>query len=107
MTTIINNISKSLCVEVNKLLQKLGKGLVATKQAFSQARYKLRHEAFIDLNDHFVRAFYGRGDYRLLNDKYLLLCSDSSGCELPWEEGLVGAFGKIASSDSGQTNRIG
>lgn len=91
--TLINNISKSLSVEVNKFLQRLGSGLVASKQAFSQARYKLRHEAFIDLNDHFVRAFYGSGDYRLLNGKYLLLCSDGSDYELPWSEGLVEAFG--------------
>lgn len=91
--TLLNNISKSLSVELNKFLQQLGKGLFVSKQAFSQARYKLRHEAFIDLNDHFVRAFYGSGDYRLFNGKYLLLCSDGSDYELPWEEGLVEAFG--------------
>ncbi len=93
VTTILNNISKSLGVEVNKFLQRLGAGLPVTKQAFSKARYKLRHEAFIDLNDHFVQGFYGMGGYRLFKGRYLLLASDGSNYELPWEEELVETFG--------------
>lgn len=93
VVAILNNLSKSLSVEVNKFLQRLGKGLFVSKQAFSQARYKLRHEAFIDLNDHFVRTFYGSTNYRLYKSKYLLLCSDGSNYELPWEKELVEEFG--------------
>lgn len=97
---ILNNISKSLSVEVTKFLQKFfGLGHDASKQAFSKARYKLRAEAFVDLNDTFVQAYYGAGGVQLYEGKYLLLASDGSDYELPWEEELRKAFGV---ADNGQ-----
>ena len=97
---ILNNISKSLSVEVTKFLQKFfGLGHDASKQAFSKARYKLKAEAFVDLNDTFVQAYYGAGGVQLYADKYLLLASDGSDYELPWEEELCREFGV---ADNGQ-----
>lgn len=97
---ILNNISKSLSVEVTKFLQKFfGLGHDASKQAFSKARYKLKAEAFIDLNDTFVQAYYRAGGVQLYGGKYLLVASDGSDYELPWEEELCKAFGV---ADNGQ-----
>ena len=93
MLTLLNNISKSLSVELTKFLQRFGQGRLGSKQAFSQARYKIKPEAFNDLNDAFVKAYYEAGGYRLYADKYLLLASDGSDYELPWEEELREEFG--------------
>lgn len=93
MITIINNISKSLSVELTKFLQRFRRGHLGTKQAFSKGRYKIKPEAFIDLNDTFIRAYYDQGDYQLYKDKYLLLASDGSDYELPWIEELREEFG--------------
>lgn len=100
---ILNNISKSLGVEVTKFLQKFfGYGQDASKQAFSKARYKLKPEAFIDLNDTFIQAYYSAGGFRLYREKYLLLASDGSDYELPWEQELREVFGV---ADNGQGER--
>lgn len=93
LLTILNNISKSLGVELTKFLQCFGHGMYGSKQAFSQARYKLKPEAFIDLNDTFVGAYYQGGNYQLYRGKYLLLASDGSDYELPWGKELVAEFG--------------
>lgn len=93
MLSLLNNISKSLSVELTKFLQRFGQGRLGSKQAFSQARYKIKPEAFVDLNDTFIKAYYGQGGYRLYADKYVLLASDGSDYELPWEEELREEFG--------------
>ncbi len=99
---ILNNIRKSLGVELPKFLHRfLGPAQVASKQAFSKARYKLRPEAFVDLNDTFMQAYYGAGGQRLYRDKYLLLATDGSDSELPWEAELRAEFG-IADNGQGK-----
>ncbi|HAD12269.1 MAG TPA: hypothetical protein DCF33_07500, partial [Saprospirales bacterium] len=78
------NITKSLSVEITGFLQRiLGRFKEGSKQAFSKARYKIKAEAFIDLNDTFVNAYYESGDYQLYRGKYLLLATDGSDYELP------------------------
>ncbi len=83
----LNNITKSLSVEI------LGRFKDGSKQAFSKARYKIKAEAFIDLNDTSVKAYYESGNYQLYQGKYLLLATDGSCYELSWEEELRMAFG--------------
>lgn len=91
---LLNNVSKSLSVEVTRFLQRmLGRFSHGSKQAFSKARYKLKAEAFVDLNDTFIRAYYESGAYQLYKDKYLVLATDGSDYELPWEEELRLEFG--------------
>lgn len=91
---LLNNITKSLSVEITGFLQRiLGRFKEGSKQAFSKARYKIKAEAFIDLNDTFVNAYYESGDYQLYRGKYLLLATDGSDYELPWEEELRTEFG--------------
>ena len=102
MLTIINTISKSLSVEISKVLSCLGQCGIGTKQAFSKSRYKISHKAFIELNDTFVKAYYGQGGFQLYADKWLLLGSDGSCYELPWEKALREEFGV---ADNGQSEQ--
>lgn len=102
MLTLLNNISKSLSVEISKFLQRFGKGPLGSKQAFSKARYKIKAEAFVDLNDTFIRAYYGQGSYQLYEGQYLLLASDGSTYELPWEEELCEEFGIVDNKQNKQ-----
>lgn len=90
---ILNNISKSLSVELTKFLQKIGSSNLVSKQAFSKARYKLKKEAFIELNETLIQNYYNQGDYQLYQDKYLLVSCDGSDYVLPWEEELIEEFG--------------
>ncbi len=53
-----------------------------TKSAFSQARSKLKHEAFIELSHSSVDFFYDNSPY-LLWDKHRLLACDGSTIRLP------------------------
>lgn len=82
-----------MSVEISKFLQRFGKGAFGSKQAFSKARYKIKAEAFVDLNDTFIRAYYEQGSYQLYQGRYLLVASDGSTYELPWEEALCEEFG--------------
>ena len=91
--TLINKLSKSLNVEISKFMLNFKQGDLATKQAFSKARYKLDPEAFVDLNDTFVEAYYSSNTHRLYANKYLVLAVDGSYYELPWFEDIVEEFG--------------
>ena len=62
---ILNNISKSLSVEITKFLKNIGSISLVSKQAFSKARYKLKKEAFTDLNDSLIQKYYEYGSYQL------------------------------------------
>ena len=75
---------------------------MGSKQSFSKARYKILPEAFVDLNDTFVQAYYELGGYRLYRGKYLLLASDGSDYELPWGEEVLQSFGM---ADNGQNKQ--
>lgn len=93
MLTLLNKISKSLSVELSRFLQQFGNGSSGSKQAFSRARYKIKAEAFVDLNDTFIRAYYDQGGYQLYRGRYLLLASDGATYELPWTAELCEEFG--------------
>ena len=90
---IINNISKSLNVELSKFFIHIKSKLEATKQAFSKARYKMKWESFVELNDVLITAYYKTGDYQLFKGKYLLMATDGSDYELPYEKPLITEFG--------------
>lgn len=93
MVIILNNISKSLSVELSNFFNQIRKGLSVSKQAFSKARYKVKSSGFIELNDVFVKSYYESGDYGLYKGQYLLLATDGSDYELPYEDSLIHAFG--------------
>jgi len=97
---ILNKISKSINVEVNKFLTKILSPIVS-KQAFSKARYNLKASAFKALNKVFLQKYYERAPYKLYKKKYLLLAADGTNLHLPWTEELVSMFGQM---DTGRMN---
>ncbi|WP_367388265.1 IS4 family transposase [Lewinella sp. LCG006] len=98
---LVNNVSKSLGVEISKFLQRFGKSVVS-KQAFSKARYKLKVSAFKHLNKLLVSNFYSIGNYHLYKEKYLLLSSDGTDFHLPWTEEIVAEFSMMDNGMSDQ-----
>jgi hypothetical protein len=66
-----------------------------TKQAWSLARRKLKHEAFIYLNQTFYRNFYHSAEVKTWRGRRLLIF-DGSSVELPNQKELIEHFGKTS-----------
>ena len=64
-----------------------------TKGAFTQARAKLKHEAFIELSDNVVQTFYNEAPY-LVWHQMRLLAVDGSTLTLPQHESITDEFGE-------------
>src|SRR5450759_4384589 len=88
---------KSLQCIVNESMDGIGLDTVSAS-AYSQARYKLKHTAFIELNQKaIVDVLYQDGNYK----KYWgmrVLAVDGSKIRLPNTEDICDAFGTIAYS---------
>ncbi len=86
--------ARSLSVEVDGLLSKIGKEDTGyTKQAYSQARMKIKHEGYIRINDKLLEEYYA--DAPRLFKGYRLLGVDGSGIELPYGDEIKKEFGKL------------
>jgi hypothetical protein len=55
---ILRKSVKSLQVVLNEFILQAGKSLSITASAFTQARRKLKHTSFIELNNHVVSMYY-------------------------------------------------
>jgi hypothetical protein len=89
---------KSLQNWVNEAVGELG-GAPVSASAFSRARYRLRHTAFIELNRKaVVETLYGDGEYRRYRG-WRLLGIDGSKVQLPDSETVREEFGTIAFSN--------
>lgn len=86
---------KSLQNVVNEAMTWLGQ-MPVTASAYSQARYKLKHTAFIELNQvAVVETLYSDGDYRTFWG-FRVLAIDGSKIVLPDNEAVREEFGTIA-----------
>ena len=86
----INEFFDKLCPEVSP----------ATSSAFTQARKKLSHSAFIALNkEGVIDTFYVDGLYKKWRN-YRLLAVDGSQVRLPSSEEVKDAFGGVATTDN-------
>ena len=72
-----------------------------TKSAFSQARLKLNHQAFEELNHDQVDFFYENFDYKKWHG-YRLIAVDGSTCRLPYSKKIVTEFGVADTSETGR-----
>lgn len=98
MVVILRKSVKSLQLVMNEVMAQLEMPPVSAS-AFSQARYKLKHEAFIALNQKaVVDTMYGDGDYRTFWG-FRVLAIDGSKIVLPDTEEVREAFGTIAYSN--------
>lgn len=90
----LRGAAKTLSVEIEQFFQFLGKGKsVCSKQAVSKARMKLKHEAFISLNNAATEEYYQQG-YKTYKD-YRLLAADGLMIELPYGETVKAEFGTM------------
>jgi hypothetical protein len=71
-----------------------------TKSGFSQARQKLKYQAFVELNHDQVDFFYNNFQYRKWHN-YRLVAIDGSTCRLPYSKKIVGEFGIADTSETG------
>lgn len=71
-----------------------------TKSAFSQARKKLHHQAFIELDKDQVSYFYQSCDYNKWHG-YRLIAIDGSTARLPNSDKIVEEFGIADTSETG------
>lgn len=79
-----------------------------TKGAFTQARAKLKHEAFIELNDNVVESFYTEAPFRTWNNMRLLAV-DGSRLMLTKHPSVIKEFGEYGfgpNADSKQSLAI-
>lgn len=95
LAMVLRNGVKSLQIAVSEALSWLGLG-TASASAYSQARYKLKHTAFVELNRRaVVETLYGDGEYRRFWG-FRVLAVDGSKVALPDTPGVREAFGTIA-----------
>jgi hypothetical protein len=86
-------MSRSLSVAVSSWVSSLwGWWVDCSKQAYSRQRQKLKHEAFIALNEALIQGFYA--DEQLVKwQGYVLVAADGSRLQLPTSRQLEQAFG--------------
>src|SRR5271154_2806556 len=87
---------KSLQLSLNELIPKLGNSeRTVSKAAYSKARAKLRHTAFIELNRQAViQTMYEDGDYETLHG-FRILAIDGSRVLLPTNASTRKVFGVV------------
>ena len=94
MILVLRNSVKSLQNVVNEALISLDKNTV-TASAYSQARYKLKHTAFIALNQKaIIETMYGDDDYQKFWG-FRILAVDGSKIVLPDNEEVCDEFGTM------------
>ena len=95
LVMVLRKSVKSLQNVVNEAMSWLGVETV-TASAYSQARYKLKHTAFIELNRKaVVETVYGDGDYKKFWG-FRVVAVDGSKTVLPDTEDVCEEFGTIA-----------
>ena len=95
MTLVLRNSLKSLQLAANEAMSWLGQAPV-TASAYSQARHKLKHTAFIELNQRaVVDVLYADPDYRTFWG-FRVLAVDGSKVVLPDRPDVRNEFGTIA-----------
>jgi hypothetical protein len=91
----INLATKSLTVELTRYFNRINYNMEEnsyTKQSYSEARMKMKHEAYIELNEDLVKEYYSENDYKKYKG-YRLIAIDGSRIGLPNKEELEKEFG--------------
>lgn len=90
----INMLKASLQKEIVNFFQVIDTDVKLTKSAFSQRRKKLKPEAFVDLNEVLIDAFYSDDDF-LKWKGYRLSGIDGSTMNLPFSKEIEDFFGTL------------
>lgn len=65
-----------------------------TKQSYSEARMKMNHTAYIELNEDLVKEYYAGKDYKTYKG-YRLLAIDGSKIQVPKNQNTIAAYGML------------
>lgn len=102
---MMNMVKKSLQVELIKFFDEiLDKTEIMSKQAYSEARSKIKPEAFIELNDKIVDGLYAEVEDIKLWKGYRLCAIDGTVLEIPNTKVLREEFG-VSKNQSGEVAR--
>jgi hypothetical protein len=102
---MLNMVTKSLQVELNNFFDNvLKKDFNVSKQAFSEARKKIKHEAFIELNNSTTNFVYSQCEDLELWNGYRLSGIDGTVLEIPNIKSLRDEFG-CSKNKSGEVAR--
>jgi hypothetical protein len=100
--SMLNMVKKSLQLELDSFFEKvLDKGFSVTKQAYHEARQKIKPEIFIEMNNYLCRMAYQEAEdgYERWNG-YRLSAIDGSVLQLPDTIELREAFGCIKNQNA-------
>jgi DNA-binding transcriptional ArsR family regulator len=90
---ILHGLTKSLSVQVDSLLKCFDlQDVISSKQAFSQARKKLKYEGYVALNEEFIINYYRDDDF-LTYKGFRLMAIDGSDLRLPESGHITQTFG--------------
>jgi hypothetical protein len=93
---VLRKSVKSVQININELMISLGKiNSLATASAFSQARNKLKHTAFIELNDDIRDIFYEDNSHKKFHN-FRIVGLDGSKIILPNSLEIANEFGLIS-----------
>ncbi len=91
----MNIASKSLTVELTRFFKRISGNTQeknGSKQSYSDARMKMSYQAYVELNDRFVSAYYADDDYQRWKG-YRLIAIDGSRIQLPSTPAMIEEFG--------------
>ena len=91
----INLATKSLNVELSRFFKRIkynSEEKSYSKQSYSEARMKMKHSAYIELNEELVMGYYSDEDYKQYKG-YRVLAIDGSRIQLPDRESVIEEFG--------------
>ena len=95
----MNQLKSSIQTELDSFFRVLLKSETpvreVTKGAFSQARQKLHHQVFVELNDHLAERFYTDFNVKTSNG-YRLLAIDGTTLQLPNQPKIADHFGGMS-----------
>jgi len=103
---ILRKTVKSLQVSLNELFMSNHIASVVTSSAYTQARKKFKHTAFIELNDDIVNIFYSDDSGIKKWRNYRCLGADASKVILPLTPDIEVEYGSIAIKNQSMTGRF-
>ena len=92
----MNIATRTLSVELTRFFRRIEGNTEQSsfsKQAYSTARMKMKHGAYIELNDDFVKAYYADDHLKRFKGEYRLIAIDGSRIQLPNTKQVVEEFG--------------
>lgn len=91
----INVATKSLNIELYRFFGRISNNKETksySKQSYSEARMKMKHGAYIELNEELVSGYYRDGEHKQYKG-YRLLAIDGSRIQLPNKKEVIEEFG--------------